>query len=269
MHTHSSPLHNVAIVILAAGKGTRMQEGNGGLPKVLTPLNGQPLVSHLLNSIESCHVVRPPTIVIGYKGEMVKEALGPRYEYVEQKEQLGTGHAVMATREALEGKVEHVLVLNGDHPHLPCQVIDDLLALHTGYENSVTMATTVVPDFTGWHERLKSYGRIVRGQKGEKENYILRIVEYKDATEEERAITEINPAYYCFEADWLWEHLDKLQNNNNANEYYLTDLIAMAIDEGVNIGALEIKPLEAAGVNSMEELEALRVEIEKEKNGKS
>lgn len=266
MHTHSSPLHNVAIVILAAGKGTRMQNGNGGLPKVLTPLYGQPLISHLLHSIESCRVERPPTIVVGHQAELVKEKLGPHYEYVEQKEQLGTGHAVMAAREALEGKVEHVLVLYGDHPHLPCQVIDDLLDLHLGYGNAVTMATTRVPDFTGWHERLLTYGRIIRGPKKGKDHYILRIVEYKDATEEERAITELNPGYYCFEANWLWEHLDAVQNKNSANEYYITDLIAMAIEEGVNIGAHEIKPLEAAGVNSMEELKALEVEIDKEKS---
>ncbi len=257
MHTHSSPVDNVAIVILAAGKGTRMQNGNGGVPKVLTPLYGRPLISHLLHSIESCRVTRPPVIVVGYKGNEVAAKLGDYYTYVEQKEQLGTGHAVACAREELEDKVDHVLVLYGDHPHLPCQVIDDILDLHFEYGNDVTMTTTTVSDFEDWRKRLLHYGRIVRGVVGEKENYVQRIVEYKDATEQERAITELNPGYYCFRSTWLWEHIDQLQNNNRSNEYYLTDLIAMAIAEGVKIGTKQIEPLEALGVNTMEELQAM------------
>jgi len=252
MHTHSSPVDNVAVVILAAGKGTRMNNGHG-LPKVLSPLYGRPLISHLLHSIEACRVSRPPVIVVGHKADMIKKALGDYYVYVEQTEQRGTGHAVSVARSELEGKVDHVLVLYGDHPHLPCQVIDDLLDLHFQYDNSLTLATTTVADFDDWRERLAHYGRIVRDET----EYVERIVEYKDATEQQRSIREVNPGYYCFNAKWLWSHLDKLSDNNQAGELYLTDLIAMAIDEKVRIGTHEIDPLAALGVNTQQELLAM------------
>jgi len=231
-----------------------MRNENGDHAKVLTPLYGRPLISHLLHSIEVSCVSQPPVIVIGHKGDEVKKVLGDSYVYVEQKEQLGTGHAVTAARKVLEGKVEHVLVLYGDHPHVPCKVIDDILDLHFKYENEVTLATTVVKDYEDWRERLCKYGRIIRGTVGDKENYVQEIVEYKDADEEQRKLTEVNPGYYCFKAAWLWPHLEKLSNDNKAGEYYITDLIAMAIAEDVNIGTLEIDPLEAMGINTMQEL---------------
>lgn len=255
---HSSPAHNVAIVILAAGKGTRMQN-NGGLPKVLTPLYGQPLITHLLHSIEGCRVERPPVIVVGYEAEMVKQVLGNYFTYVEQKEQLGTGHAVAMARSVLEGIVDHVLVLYGDHPHLPCEVIDQLLDLHLSSENAITMMTTIVSDFEEWRKMLHYYGRIIRGGTGQVE----RIVEFKDATEEERLVGEVNPGYYCFRASWLWENLERLSNKNNAGEYYLTDLIKLAIDEGARIGTQSIDPLQALGVNTIEEMHVLEEVLKK------
>lgn len=255
MHTPSSvDKDNVAVVILAAGKGSRIQEDNGGLPKVLTPLYGQPLISHLLHSIEDSMVKRPPVIVVGYKGEMVREALGSYYTYVEQPEQLGTGHAVRCTRSALEGVVDHVVVLYGDQPHLPYDVLDKLVAQHVSARNTLTMTTTTVENFDEWRERLRYYSHIVRTAQGE----LQSVVEYKDATPEQRAIREVNPGHYCFEATWLWKHLDLLSNTgNSAGEYYLTDLIGMAVDQGQRIGTISIDPLHSLAVNTIEELRLL------------
>ncbi len=253
MHTNFSA-DKVAIVILAAGKGTRINKENGGLPKVLTPLYGQPLISHLLHSIEDSAVKRPPVIVVGYKGDLVRETLGPYYTYVEQTEQLGTGHAVRCAREALEGQVENVVVLYGDQPHLPHDVVDRLITQHVESGNTLTMTTTTVDDFDGWRERLRYYGHIVRNSAGE----IQQVVEFKEATEEQRESKEVNPGHYCFKASWLWSHLDHLSNTgNSAGEYYLTDLIGVAIGEHERIGTIAIDPLHSLAVNTLDELHVL------------
>lgn len=250
MHTNFSA-DKVAIVILAAGKGTRINKENGGLPKVLTPLYGQPLISHLLHSIEDSAVKRPPVIVIGYKGELVREALGSYYTYVEQAEQLGTGHAVRCARSILEGQVENVVVLYGDQPHLPHDVVDRLITQHTESGNTLTMTTTTVENFDGWRERLRYYSHVVRTEQGAMQG----VIEYKDATPEQREIREVNPGHYCFRASWLWEHLEHISNTgNSAGEYYLTDLIGEAVAQGEPIGTIPIEPLHSLAVNTIEEL---------------
>jgi len=247
-------MSDVALVILAGGKGTRIQKDVGNdLPKALQPLNGKPLIKHLLENIKDAPIQRPPIIVIGFKGEKVQEELGSEFQYVWQLEQLGTGHATAQARSALEGKAKHVLVLYGDHPNIPQEVIEKIVRTHLGDNNTLTLATTIVPDFHGLHAGLKSYGRIKRNPFGE----IVRIIEFKDATEEERDIKEVNPGYGCYRADWLWENLDKIENNNAQGEYYLTDLLELAIEQGERVEGVLIDPICALGVNTMEELARL------------
>lgn len=248
----------VALVILAAGKGKRMQaEARNDFPKVLQPLHGKPLIRHLTDGLVGAHVIWPPVIVIGYKGEMVQQELGPDFTYAWQKEQLGTGNAVLQARSVLEGKVEHVLVLYGDHPLVPVAVVDTIAETHLAHNNTVTLATATVENFEDWRAALMSYGRIVR----DADRRIQKIVEYKDATDDERTIFEVNAGYYCFRASWLWPHLEQLQNNNVQREYLLTDAVAMAIQEGESVEAVAIDPKAALGVNTLEDLKRAEVTL--------
>lgn len=247
----------IGIIILAGGKGTRMNAGE--IPKVLVPLYGKPLISHLLHSIESVHADPRPIIVVGYQAEMVKSALGSQYQYVVQEPQLGTGHAVMQARTLAEGKYDHVVVLYGDHPHVSADVINKMIATHLSEHATLTLATAVTPDFNEWRAGLFSYGRVVRDAACN----IARIVEKKDASSEELEIKELNPAYYCFRAEWLWENLSKLENKNAQSEYYLTDMLSMAIADGEKISSFECDLLSALGVNTREELETMEKLIQR------
>lgn len=245
---------SIALVILAGGKGKRMQEEAGNdLPKVLQPMGGKPLIRHLLDGLRDVDVriTWPPVIVIGHGGELVQQELGPAYMYVWQKEQLGTGHAVLQARPVLEGKADHVLVLYGDHPLVPVVVVNMIADAHLAHHNTLTLATATVEDFDDWRVALISYGRVMRDAGGN----LQRIVEYKDATSEERAVREVNVGYYCFRASWLWPHLEQLRNENAQREYLLTDVVAMAIQEGEPAEAVSIDPRAALGVNTFEDLE--------------
>ena len=239
------------IIILAAGQGKRM--GNATLPKVLTPFKGKPFINHLLESIKDSGVCNKPAIVIGQRAEQIKEVLGSDYIYIFQKEQLGTGHAVMVTKDKLEGQAENIMVLYGDHPLVSADTIKNVAEAHAESGTVMTMATTIVSDFEGWRQSFIGFGRIVRGQ----DNKLEKIVEKKDATPEELEIKEVNPSYFCFKTNWLWENLDKLKNNNAQEEYYLTDLVGLAVEQGQQIATVEIELKEALGVNTNEQLKLL------------
>lgn len=242
---------SIALVILAAGKGKRMQEElSNGLPKVLQPLKGKPLIRHLIDGLVGAPLMWPPVIVVGYKGELVERELGPEFTYVRQEEQLGTGHATLQARSVLEGKAKHVLVLYGDSPFVQLSVVEAMVSAHTEHDNTLTLATATVPDFEDWRVGLLTDGRIVCDDEGKP----VRIIEYKDATEAERAIRTVNPGYYCFRAEWLWSHLEQLKNENAQGEYYLTDLLGMAIAEGERVETVPIDSKAALGVNTLEDL---------------
>lgn len=245
---------HVALVILAAGKGARIQKDLGNaLPKVLQPLRGKPLIRHLLENVAGAPVAWPPVIVIGYQGEMVERELGPDFIYVWQREQLGTGHAVMQARSVLLGKATDVVVLYGDMPYVGRSVVEQLVAAHHAHENTLTFVSATIPDFLDWRSGFMSYGRVVRNEQGA----VVRIVEYKDANEEERAILEVNTGAACYRAEWLWEHLEQLRNNNAQGEYYLTDILAMALVEDERVETISVAPRVALGVNTAEELKRL------------
>lgn len=242
----------IQIIVLAAGHGKRMN--NNYMPKVLIPFFGKALVQHLIEAIKESGVCHQLAIVVGQEAEMVKQVLGPNYTYVLQAEQLGTGHAVTCTREALKGKADDIMVLYGDHPLVTAAMITNLTQVHLDQGRVLTMGTVKVSDFDGWRESFTNFGRIIRDDQGK----VCEIVEVKDATEGQKEIKELNPSYFCFKADWLWQNLDNLKNNNAQQEYYLTDLVGLACSQGQEIATVEIEPKEALGVNTAEQLELIK-----------
>lgn len=243
--------NKIRIVILAAGKGTRMKSE---LPKVLVKLNGKPMIRHLLDSIHKSNIDEKPIIVVGYKKEGVIKELGDKYQYVFQEEQLGTGHAVMSTENILLNKTDNIMVLPSDHPFISPETIKKLSKKHLESGAKITMATTKLPDFKGWRSAFyTSFSRIVR----DKNSKIIKDVQFRDTNEEEKKITEVNPIYFCFEAEWLWKKLKTLKTDNDQKQYYLTDVIKMAMEENQKIESIHIDAREALAANSQEELEIL------------
>jgi bifunctional UDP-N-acetylglucosamine pyrophosphorylase / glucosamine-1-phosphate N-acetyltransferase len=239
---------NTRIVILAGGKGKRMRSE---LPKVLTPLNGRPIMAHLLAAVAAAGIDPRPTIVVGYGADEVKRVFGPNYSYVLQERQLGTGHAVQQTETMLKDAADAIMVLYGDQPFIKPSTIAELHARHAREGRVLTMMTILADDFDAWRAPLFDFGRIVRDADGR----IARIVEKKDAVPEELAIRELNPSFFCFNAAWLWNSLKKLTNHNAQDEYYLTDLVQLAISEGETIASMNVSAREGIGVNTPEHLE--------------
>jgi bifunctional UDP-N-acetylglucosamine pyrophosphorylase / glucosamine-1-phosphate N-acetyltransferase len=241
----------IGIIILAAGKGVRMQSE---LPKVLQRIKGKEMIKYLLESIKKSDIKSKPVIVVGYGKEEVMKTLGDNYDYVVQEKQLGTGHAVIVAQKTLENEADNIMVLYGDHPLISPETINLLKDTHIESGGKITMATFTVPDFKDWRTVFyKNFSRIIRDENGN----ITRDVQFKDATDEEKKVRELNPCYFCFDAKWLWENLKKLNTDNAQKEYYLTDLVKMAMKEKNPIQSININPKEALGINSKEELEML------------
>lgn len=234
------------VIILAAGKGSRMKDE---LPKVLVPINGRPIIHYLLDSvIESGVCDRPIVVVSPGNQDIIKKALKDyECDFAIQEEQLGTGHAFASARSLVGPEVNKLISLYGDHPFLKAASIKKLVDSHNG---KITMMTVSLPDFDDWYSNFERWGRIVRDDNGE----IEAIVEFKDAPDNIKSITEVNPGLFCFDSAWLWENIDKLTDNNNQHEYYLTDMVKIAFDEGHKISSSQIEPREAMGINSKEEL---------------
>ena len=236
---------STSVIILAAGKGTRMRSN---LPKVLQPLAGRPLLGHVIETAKKLNAANIITIY-GHGGDQVQQAFAQEnVQWVEQAEQLGTGHAVKVTLPVLP--TEGVsLILSGDVPCVTQETLQRLLdaAAKTG----IGIVTLTVDDATG-------YGRIVR-ENGQ----IQAIVEHKDATEEQRKIKEFNTGIYCVSNAKLHQWLPKLSNENAQGEYYLTDIIAMAIVDGLEVASVEPElAFEVEGVNDRVQLAALEREFQ-------
>ncbi len=239
------------IVVLAAGKGKRM---GIEIPKVLVPLKGEPVLYYILRSVRAAGIDSKPVVVVGENKPLIEAALaegGFAAEYAVQEGQLGTGHAVRAAEVAAHD-AESVLVLYGDHPFVSPATIRNIVNLHESEKATLTLATLIVPDFEGWRVSFADFGRIIRNADGQ----INRIVEKKDGTPLELAVRELNPAFFCFNGPWLWQSLAKLKNTNAQGEYYLTDLVKMAMEEGVKISSLIIDAKEGAGINTQTHLAA-------------
>jgi len=234
------------VIILAAGKGTRM---GTELPKVLAPLQGRPMIKYLIESVIKSRICTKPVIVVSPDNqEIIKHSLAEYdLDYIIQDQQLGTGHAVSCTKELLiDSPIKNLVVFYGDHPFIQAETMEKLIVNHY---DPITIMTTRVANFEGWHRNFVRWGRIIRND-GE----IQEIVEFKDASLEQQKIKEVNPALFCFDNTWLWKNIQQLENNNQQQEYYLTDLIKIATAQKIRINSLEIDPQEAVGINSQEEL---------------
>lgn len=233
---------NKVAVVMAAGKGTRMKSE---LPKVLCEVCGRPMIEYVLDTLESAGVDRI-LVVIGYRGNLVRETLAHRknLEYREQTEQKGTGHAVMMTRPSITNYDGPLLVVAGDCPMIQRESVEALFAEYDREPAACVMGTAYKDDPTG-------LGRIVRDANGD----FQKIVEEKDATDEQRKITEVNMSYYLFNAPDLLGVLDLLKTDNAQGEYYITDAPAVLLSQGKKVVALPVlKPIEGLGINNVEEL---------------
>ena len=227
-------------LVLAAGQGKRIKSD---LPKVLHKVCGKEMVKHVIDSVRNAGI-EDVNLIIGKGAELVKERTSDKNVYYSlQAEQLGTGHAVKCAKEFLDGKSGVVAVFAGDTPLIKTSTIEKLFTEHIENKNSATILTSLVEDPTG-------YGRIVRDENGE----VLKIVEHKDCNEEELKINEMNTAIYCFDIELLVEALDKINNNNNQGEYYLTDVIEILKEENKKVGAVVTDFEETIGVNSRVQL---------------
>ncbi len=230
------------IVILAAGLGTRMKSRHA---KVLHAAGGRPLVEHVVRTAAELTAPENIVVVTGHQAERVEAALnGLSVRFVRQLEQKGTGHALLVCREALAGRPGRIVVLYGDCPLLSSTTLRDFVALHAREGSTASLITTLLDDPTG-------YGRILRDAQGR----VTGIVEQKAATPEQLAIREINSGIYCFEAAPFWSALSRVQPNNPAREYYLTDVIGILHEAGAPLSALCIDDAaELLGINTRVEL---------------
>ena len=225
----------VDVLILAAGMGTRMKSAT---PKVLHELLGKPMAVYILDAVRGL-CAEPPVVVVGSGAEQVKAKLGDKARFVLQEPQLGTAHAVGCARGLLEGKSEAVIVANSDFPLITSETYTALLEEHFKNGAKLTVCTVMADDPRG-------FGRVLRDASGR----IMRIVEDKDATPEQKKIRELNSNPYCFDAAWLWASLEKIKKSA-AGEFYLTDLIQIAYDEGLSVASIEVKDRdESIGINT-------------------
>lgn len=236
----------IAAVILGAGKGTRMNEGRASaIPKVMFEANGKPLIDHMIDSFDGVNLEKI-VVVVGYKKEMIMDHLGDKVEYAEQKEQLGTGHATMMAKDKVKDKVDAIIVCYGDMPLYKSETINSLVETFGKEKPTLAMLTVDFEDPEFW-----AYGRVIRDGEGN----IVANVEQKDCTPDQLKIKESNPSFYIFDSDWLWENFDKLSTDNAQGEYYLTDMIKIANDQGKKVVGVKVsEENEVFGVNNPEQL---------------
>ncbi|MEV5114895.1 bifunctional UDP-N-acetylglucosamine diphosphorylase/glucosamine-1-phosphate N-acetyltransferase GlmU [Peribacillus frigoritolerans] len=228
-------MSNRYAIILAAGQGTRMKSK---LYKVLHPVCGKPMVQHVIDQVNQLQIEDIVT-VIGHGAEKVQEQLGDSCKYALQEQQLGTAHAVMQAESVLSARSGTTLVICGDTPLIKAETMKELIALH---EQSQAKATIL----TAYADNPAGYGRVLRGEGG----LVEKIVEHKDASEEERYVKEINTGTYCFDNQALFSALQKVSNENVQGEYYLPDVIEILKEEGEVVTAFQSSEFEETlGVN--------------------
>lgn len=239
---------HLSTIILAAGKGTRMQSDQA---KVLHLLNGKPLLHYslkLARTIGSEKIV----VIVGHQAELVRRAFpAPDLVFAEQRPQLGTGHAVLQARNQFSDYAGMILILCGDVPCLRAATIESFIDRHCVEPAVVTVMTTILDD-------PGSYGRVITDQSGD----VLKIVEARDASDQEKRVREINTGIYCADSRFLFEAVAKIKNDNSQREYYLTDIIEIACKTGQPVRSfIAADRLEVMGINTPEDLERARIHL--------
>lgn len=247
-------MKKTAAIILAAGKGTRMKSDK---PKVVFELSGTPMINRVINTALKVNSDLIATVV-GYKKDVVIETAikNDKIKFVEQVEQNGTGHAVMVTAEEFINFEGDIFILCGDVPLLRYQTLENMLAQHRAQNASCTVLTAFMDD-------ALRYGRIVRNNDGN----VQSIVEFKDATTKQIAIKEINTGIYCFDSKDLFDALNSVNNDNNQNEYYLTDTLEILNNTNKLVTSVVLDDMiEASGINSQEQLAEIETEYLKNRD---
>ncbi|HEX7828107.1 MAG TPA: bifunctional UDP-N-acetylglucosamine diphosphorylase/glucosamine-1-phosphate N-acetyltransferase GlmU [Thermoanaerobaculia bacterium] len=241
---------NLEVVILAAGLGTRMKSST---IKILHEAAGRPIIEYVLD-LASNVGANAPVLIIGHQREAVQQAVGDRARYAVQEEQLGTGHAVLQAASAIEpANGKRVLILSGDVPLTRPETLRRLIDEHERSGNALTLLSMKL-------DQPAAYGRIVRDGDGS----VTRIVEFKDANDDEKRINEVNAGIYIFNGEHLFDNLRNLKTNNAQGEYYLTDVLGALRDAGHRVGAVIVDDaIEALGVNSRGELAQVEAEIQR------
>lgn len=250
-------MEKYAAIILGAGKGTRMNEGQASpIPKVMFKVYGKPIIYYAVNALKQAGI-KKIVLIVGYRKEMIMEFFGNEVEYAEQKEQLGTGHAAMMAKDQLEGQAESIIITNGDHALYMSKTIKELIKYYKKEKPTIAMLSVVFQDPMYW-----AFGRIIRDKNGE----VQGIIEQKDCTHEQLKIRESNPNFYIIKADWFWQNISKITTNNVQKEYYVTDIITIAKQEGKRIVAMPIsKETEAIGINTPDQLKIAEEVLKKRK----
>jgi UDP-N-acetylglucosamine diphosphorylase/glucosamine-1-phosphate N-acetyltransferase len=232
---------DIAVIILAAGKGSRMQTT---LAKVLIPIAEKPILEYVLDVAEELHPTRT-IVVVGHQADQVQEKFSNRgLEFVLQEEQLGTGHAARKTEQELNDFKGNILVLCGDMPLIKAKTLERLLLKH----NEVSAKYSVL---TLKSKEKHDFGRIIRDIDG----VILKIVEHRDASAQEKIVDEFNSGVYCFDKDLFFKALCCLSDDNVQKEYYLTDTLEYAMKNGCPVASVQIEDTdEIFGINSPEDL---------------
>ncbi|MBS5114334.1 MAG: bifunctional UDP-N-acetylglucosamine diphosphorylase/glucosamine-1-phosphate N-acetyltransferase GlmU [Erysipelotrichaceae bacterium] len=231
---------NIYAVVLAAGKGTRMKSS---LPKVAHEVLYKPMISHITDVLKTIDV-KETIVVVGHQAEVVKAILKDEVTFVMQEVQLGTGHAIKQAKDILADKEGITLVLNGDAPLITKKTIEELIETHMTQQNKTTIVSANC-------DVSKAFGRLVRDELGNVE----KIVEFKDATDLQKAITEMNTGIYCFDNIELFKALDQVTNDNAQNEYYITDVVKIMNETGLKVGSYVIDDFdEVGGINDRNDL---------------
>lgn len=237
--------NELRIVILAAGKGTRM---DSNLPKVLHSFNNKPLIDHVLDESSLLNPLET-ILVVGFKKEMVVDHMHKRknLKFAEQNDQLGTGHAVLQTKKLLQNKSGHILILYGDVPNIKSSTLLPIINKHIKEDRGISLITAELEDPTG-------YGRIIKDSGGK----LLKIIEEKDCSKSEKKINEINTGIFIFKIPEIFKIIEKIKTNNASREYYLTDIVELAQNK-MTMQAVKINDsTEIIGVNTIKQLEELK-----------
>lgn len=241
-------------IILAAGKGTRMKSE---YPKVIHKVLDKPMIMHVIDNLKKAEVTNLVS-VIGYQADLVKNIIQDQTKYVIQEEQLGTGHAIMMCNDLLKDEDGLTIIICGDTPLISSETINDLINTHKCQNNDATILIGQLDD-------ALAYGRILK----DKNDNIIGIVEYKDAKAEEKQIKEFNTGTYIFDNKLLFKYLNELSNDNQQNEYYLTDIIKIFAKRGYQVGSLLLEDLnETLGINDRKALAQANMILQEKINEK-